>query len=912
AKSADDKKAEAKAAEDKLVDAAIKIESEKTQIVENTAEKPAEKTAEKPAAKKVEKPQATPKKVEAKTPTVEKKAETVEKPIEQQAAASVDANGEVVKDKAQIEREALARASARALAIENRLKKYYSENPRENTNQGNRGYNNNNNSNSGTYNNSNNSGYNNNRSQPQGTRPPRLDKDGKPIPFTPRPNGYQGNNFQPNYQGGNNNYQGNNGGQRPPYGQRPTGGFNGGGFDKDKDTQSRPGMAAKKPMGKPPMAGFTKVEPAKQFGNKNKTKGADQDKKGMNKRTLIRKGFIVENSDEFDEKMGSKKLRPRKSKALDIPQVIAPPIVISNAIVTKDIIQIKELSEKIGVTAAEITKKLFAEGIMKTVNESIDFTMAEYIAAMYNITLEYKKEETAEEVLFKNVADDDDDENLITRPPVVTVMGHVDHGKTSLLDAIKNSHVTTGEAGGITQHIGAYSVEINGRKITFIDTPGHEAFTSMRKRGAQITDIAILVVAADDGVMPQTVEAINHIKAAGVEMIVAINKMDKPNANKDKIMQQLVDYEVLSEEWGGETIMVPVSAQTHEGIDKLLESILLVADVKELRANPNKKASGVVIEAQLDKGKGPMATMLVQNGTLKVGDTVISGFATGRIRAMIDDKGRNLSKAGPSQAVSILGLSEVPEAGERIVAVEDDKMSRAVLEERVKRSREAMLKNENAVSLEDVFKKFSEGQIKGLNLIVKADVQGSVEAVKQSLLKLSNEEVTVKIIHGGVGAINESDVMLASTTSAIIIGFNVRPDAKTKAYAEVEKVEIRTYRIIYDAIEDIQKSLKGMLAPTFKETILGNIEIRDVFKITGAGTIGGGYVTSGKVQRNSKVRIVRDGVVVHEGEMCSLKRFKDDVKDVAQGYECGVGIQNFNDLKVGDIIECSIMEEIKR
>lgn len=835
-----------------------------------------------------------------------KKAEKKQvKPAEtaQVQVATETAKPTEVKEKSAAEKEAIARGAARALAIENRLKKYYSENPRENT-QGGRRFDNNN---GGTYNNNSNGGYNNNNggynnnnggynnNRPPQNRTPRLDKDGKPIPYQPRPNNFQ--------QGGN----------RPPYAQRPQGTGFGGGFDKDKDGQNRAPLGGKKPMAKPPMAGFApKVDPAKQFGNKNKTKGTDQDKKGMNKRTLIRKGFVVENNEEFDEKMGSKKLRPRKAKTNDAPQVVAPPIVISMATVTSDVIQIKELSEKIGVTATEITKKLFAEGIMKTVNESIDFTMAEYIAAMYDVTLEYKKEKTAEEVLYTEAEDVDNDDDLEVRPPVVTVMGHVDHGKTSLLDAIKNSHVTTGEAGGITQHIGAYSVEINGRKITFIDTPGHEAFTSMRKRGAQITDIAILVVAADDGVKPQTVEAINHIKAAGVEMIVAINKVDKPQADIDFVKHQLIEHDVLCEEWGGKAIMVPVSAKTKDGIDKLLEAILLLADVNELKANPNKKASGVIIEAQLDKGKGPVATMLVQNGTLKIGDTVIAGFAKGRIRAMIDDKGKNLQKAGPSQAVSILGLAEVPEAGERIFAVEDDKISRAVLEERIKNSREALVKAQASVSLEDMLKKFSEGQIKGLNLIIKADVQGSVEAVKQSLLKLSNEEVAVKIIHGGVGAINESDVMLASTTSSIIIGFNVRPDAKTKAYAESENVEIRNYKIIYDAIADIESALKGMLAPIFKETVVGTVEVRDVFKITGSGTIAGGYVTSGKAQRNSKVRLIREGIVVHEGELCSLKRFKDDMKEVAQGYECGLGILNYNDLKVGDIIECSIVEEIKR
>ena len=686
-------------------------------------------------------------------------------------------------------------------------------------------------------------------------------------------------------------------------GQKPVGGK----FDKDGDNSSRPQV--KKPIKPAAAPAFVPPAAGKNFGNKKKDKPSENDnKKAMNKRTLIRKGFITEGGDDFDERMGSHKIRPRKAKE-SVAVAKAAPIKIEHAVVTTDIIPIKTLSEKIGVTATEITKRLFSEGQLKTINDSIDFTTAEYIAMEYGVTLEYKPEVTAEEELFNDAPDDES--KLVTRPPVVTVMGHVDHGKTSLLDAIKNSQVTATEAGGITQHIGAYSVEINGRKITFIDTPGHEAFTAMRMRGAQITDIAILVVAADDGVMPQTAEAINHIKAAGVEMIVAINKMDKPGADKNRVMQQLVDYEVLSEEWGGSTIMVPVSAKTKEGINDLLEAILTVADVKELKANPDRKASGIVVEAQLDKGKGPMATVLVQNGTLKVGDTVISGLATGKIRAMMDDKGRKVSSAGPSSAVSVLGLSEVPEAGDRIIAVSDDKLSRAVIAERESRRKEEMMKQQGAVSLEDIARRLKEGQLKGLNLIIKADVQGSYEAVKQALLKLSNDEVTVKVIHGGVGAINESDVMLASTSSAIIIGFNVRPDAKTKAMAERDKVEIKTYRIIYDAIDDVSAALKGMLAPKFNEVFLGSIEVRDVFKITGVGTIAGGYVIEGKILRNSKAKLVRQGVIVHEGNISSLKRFKDDVKEVQQGFECGIGLENYNDIKVGDIIEVSVMEEVK-
>ena len=710
-----------------------------------------------------------------------------------------------------------------------------------------------------------------------------------------------------------NRQNGNKPNNNKPQGERP---FNKGGdrnkpFDKDGDVK-KPNVA-KKPVkpSAPTVVAFVPPTQNKNFANKKKDKPSEMDnKKSMNKRTLIRKGYLDQNSDGYDDMMGSHKIRPRKAKESNEPVVKAAPIKIEHAVVTTDIIPIKTLSEKIGVPAVEITKRLFNEGQLKTINDSIDFATAEYIAIEYGVTLEYKAEITAEEELLKEAEDDEKD--LQPRPPVVTVMGHVDHGKTSLLDAIKNSQVTATEAGGITQHIGAYSVEINGRKITFIDTPGHEAFTAMRMRGAQITDVAILVVAADDGVMPQTIEAINHIKAAGVEMVVAINKMDKHTADKNRIMQQLVEYEVLSEEWGGSTIMVPVSAKTKAGITDLLESVLTVADVMELKANPNRKASGIIVEAQLDKGKGPVATMLVQNGTLKVGDAVISGMATGKIRAMIDDKGRRVNSAGPSTAVSILGLSEVPEAGDRIIAVSDDKLSRAVLAERQKKQREDLIKQQGAMSLEEAARRLREGQLKGLNLIIKADVQGSYEAVKQALLKLSNDEITVKVIHGGVGAINESDVMLASTSNAVIIGFNVRPDTKSKAMAERDKVQIKTYRIIYDAIEDISAALKGMLAPKFNEVFLGSIEVRDVFKISGVGAIAGGYVIEGKIVRNSKAKLVRQGIIIHEGNISSLKRFKDDVKEVAQGYECGIGLENYNDIKVGDIIEVSIMEEVKQ
>ena len=550
-------------------------------------------------------------------------------------------------------------------------------------------------------------------------------------------------------------------------------------------------------------------------------------------------------------------------------------------------------------------------GIMATINQQIDFDTCALIAADYDIELEYQPQKTFEDVLQEKADDADEESSLVERPPVVTIMGHVDHGKTSLLDAIRHSSVTAGEAGGITQHIGAYQVTCNGRLITFIDTPGHEAFTSMRARGAQVTDIVILVVAADDGIMPQTVEAINHAKAANVPIIVAINKMDREGANPDRVMQQLTEYGLVPEEWGGDTICVPVSAKTKMNLDTLLEMVLLQADVLELKANPNRMAKGTIIEAQLHKSRGPIATVLVQNGTLKVGDTVVAGLAYGRVRAMMDDKGRRVNSAGPGQPVEVLGFSEVPSAGDVLNATDAD-ISRQVAEERRDKLKAEQVKMTSKVSLDDLFSQISEGQVKDLNIIVKADVHGSVEAVKQALEKLSNDEVRVRCIHGGVGAITGSDVMFASASNAIIIGFNVRPDATAKQTAERENVDIRLYRVIYTAIEDIENAMKGMFAPVYKEVELGRISVRNTFKVSGIGTIAGAYVQDGKVQRNAQVRVVRDGIVIHEGKISSLKRFKDDVKEVAAGYECGIGLENFNDIREGDIIEAFVMEETKR
>ena len=545
---------------------------------------------------------------------------------------------------------------------------------------------------------------------------------------------------------------------------------------------------------------------------------------------------------------------------------------------------------------------------MKTINDSVDYDTAGVIAADLGIELELKMDKTAEEVLSETFNSVDDEAKLVKRPPVVTVMGHVDHGKTSLLDRIRSANVTASEAGGITQHIGAYTVTVNGEKITFLDTPGHAAFTAMRARGAQITDIAVLVIAADDGIMPQTIEAIHHAQAAGVSIIVAANKIDKPQANIERVKQQLADQSVLIEEWGGDVALVPVSAKTGEGIDNLLETILLTADVKELKANPDRMAKGTIIEAKLDKGKGPVATVLIQNGTLHTGDNLVAGTITGRVRAMIDDKGRTVKEAGPSMAVSILGLEEVPNAGDSIYAVDQDKLSKLVAQERRNKEREEMIKQSQKITLDDLFSKISDGNLKALNILIKADVQGSVEAVKQSLSELTNEEVKVNVIHAAVGAINETDVMLADSSNAIIIGFNVRPDSKAKTLAERSKVDIRLYRIIYEAIDDVKNAMKGLIAPKTQEIYMGKAEVRQTFKITGVGMVAGCYVTEGKIIRNGKLRIYRNDVMICEGNVNQLKRFKDDVKEVSQGFECGISIENFNDIQIGDFIESYLIE----
>ncbi len=574
-------------------------------------------------------------------------------------------------------------------------------------------------------------------------------------------------------------------------------------------------------------------------------------------------------------------------------------------------ISIKDFAAEVGVPSTEIIKKLMKRGTIATINQEIDYALAAELAEEYDIIVEPEEEKDVMEEVFGEVIDEEKD--LEKRPPVVVVMGHVDHGKTSLLDAIRSTHVTTGEAGGITQHIGASSISLNGEKITFLDTPGHEAFTAMRMRGAKVTDIAILVVAADDGVMPQTIEAINHAKAANVQIIVAMNKIDKPSANPDRVKQELADQGLLVEDWGGDTICVPVSALKNQGIDNLLEMVLLVAEMGDLKANPRRKARGTIIEAQLDKGRGPVATVLVQSGTLQIGDPIVAGAAYGRVRAMVDSTGKSVKKAGPSIPVEILGLSEVPTGGDMFYVANSDKQARQVAERIKAQGRVQMIgQTPNKVSLDDLFTQIQEGKMKDLNIIIKADVQGSVEAVRQSLEKLSNEEVRIRTIHGGVGTITESDVQLASASGAIIIGFNVRPEAATKAYADREEVDVRLYRVIYNAIDDIKAAMKGMLDPEFVEKVIGHAEIRQTFKVSGVGTIGGAYVTDGKIVRNAGVRIVRDGIVVYEGHLASLKRFKDDAKEVATNYECGVMFEKYNDIKEGDIVEAFIMEEVPR
>jgi translation initiation factor IF-2 len=786
---------------------------------------------------------------------------------------------------------------------------------------------------------------------------------------TPKNNGRYNNNHKYDNQQRNvdnrNTTDAKTGNNRPAYGDRPSynqnnrsnnqnrQGQGGKNFNKDKgkdfspnrqgSSHNKPNYAASKPLDIPKVDPAAKKEEVtsqrseirREFSNKDMAKDSKRELKKEIPKTSIAKGTNVKSnkntkpiknvftgkkevskilSDDFilqEFYADDVKKAKRPKKEVKKEEKYIPPRAVLTSIKIPETLTVKELAESLKKAAAEVIKKMMSLGILATVNQEIDFDTAAIIADEFGVKAEKEVVVNEEDILF----DDEEEEDLtqiVPRPPVVVVMGHVDHGKTSLLDAIKSSHVSENEAGGITQHIGAYMVKLNNRNITFLDTPGHEAFTAMRARGAQVTDIAILVVAADDGVMPQTIEAINHAKAANVTIIVAINKIDKPGANPDRVKQELTEHGLVSEEWGGETICVEVSAKKRTNIDSLLEMVLLAADMLELKANPNRQAKGTVIDAKLDKDKGPTATILVQRGTLNIGDSIVTGTIVGRIRAMVDDKGHKIKKAGPSTPVEILGLPEVPEAGEIFYAITEEKIAKQLVEKRKLKQREQSLKSSARVSLDDLFNQIKEGKVKELNIIVKADVQGSVEAVKQSLEKLSDEEVRVRIIHGGVGAVTESDVTLAQVSNAIIIGFNVRPATNVAEIAKDAGVDLRLYRIIYNAIEDIQAAMKGMLEPTFKEVVTGHIEVRQIFKVSGIGTIGGGYVIDGKVARNSEIRLVRDGIVVHEGKLASLKRFKDDVKEVAQGFECGFSIEKFNDIKETDVVEAFVMEEVKR
>jgi len=703
----------------------------------------------------------------------------------------------------------------------------------------------------------------------------------------------------------------NQNGQRPfgQNGQRPNG--------------PRPPFNGQKPGVNGPKPGFNKVQSSfvasdvvdkkdTQRNKKNPQKPiVDEKKVGLSKRDLFKRGYEYDASlENMDDDDGYVRIRSIKKEKKHEP---IQKIEITEATLTSDIVPLKTFSEKIGKPASELVKKFFELGKMITINSSITFDEAELIAMDYGITLTLEKEKTAEDKLEELVKTTDTTQKMVKRPPIVTIMGHVDHGKTSLLDYIRKTNVIATEAGGITQHIGAYTIDVRGEKITFLDTPGHEAFTAMRKRGAQVTDIAIIVVAADDAIMPQTIEAINHAKEAGVSIIVAANKIDKTNGDYSKIMQQLPNYDLLPEEWGGDIIVCPISAKSGQGVDKLLDSVLLVAEMLDLKATKNVSATGSIIEARLDKAIGPVATVLVKNGTLKIKDFLVAGTNICRVRAMTDHTGKNVKEADPSYAVQVQGFQAVPNAGDTFIVVKDEKLAKHVAEERIEKERNAMQATSTR-TLEDLLKEQS-GEVKVLSVIIKSDVQGTCEAVKQALLKLNDERaddnVKIKVIHAGVGAINESDIMLADTTNAIVLGFNVRPESKAKAQAERDGIDIRTYKIIYDAIDDINAALSGMIAPTYKETALGMVEIRDLFKITGVGMIAGCYVLEGKIARNCGYTLLRDNIVVHTGKIASLKRMKDDAKEVAAGYECGVGLDNYSDFKVGDILETFLLEEEK-
>jgi len=707
--------------------------------------------------------------------------------------------------------------------------------------------------------------------RPQG-QPGQPRPQGQGQPGQPRPQG-QGQPGQPRPQG-----------QGQPGQPRPQGNLNRGPMNNDQANRPRPGQT-----GKPVNNQSRGAAPSQGKGQEFKNN---------------RSG----NARNYNNNQGRSRPYNQQARNLKPIKPVGPETTVKS-IQLPDFMTVKLFSQLIEVAAGDVIKKLMSLGMMATINQEVDRDTMTLVAEEYGIKATAAK---SQEEQLQVAEIEDDPESRISRPPVVTILGHVDHGKTSLLDAIRETNVTSQEAGGITQHIGAYQVELNERKITFLDTPGHAAFTSMRARGAQVTDIAILVVAADDGVMPQTIEAINHVKDANVPIIIAINKMDKPGANPDRIKQDLTEYGLVAEEWGGDTIFVPLSAKQRTGIEHLLEMILLVAEIKDFRANPNRAAKGTIIEAQLDKGRGPVTTVLVQNGTLKIGDSIIAGAAAGRVRVLNNDKGKRVKKAGPAMPVEVIGFNEVPQAGDILYVVTEDRLARELADKRMQFKRENELRKNQKITLDDLFAKIKEGAIKDLKIIIKADVQGSVEAIRQSLEKLSNSEVRVLVIHGGVGGIGEGDVMLAAASNAIIIGFNVRPDPIGKRIAEKESVDVRLYRVIYNIFEDVQKAMEGMLAPEYKEVIVGRAEIRQIYKVPKAGNVAGCHVLEGKITRNNEIRLIRDNIVIHEGKIDSLKRFKDDVREVLEGFECGIGIEKFNDIKEGDIIEAFAMEEIKR
>jgi len=713
----------------------------------------------------------------------------------------------------------------------------------------------------------------------QGARPQQGTQQGAPRPYGTRPQGAPGQGARPQ--------QGTQQGAPRPYGTRPQGAQGQGARPQQGTQQGAPRPQSARPQG-------TQGQAARPQYDKQQRPHGTRPQGVHGQRPPVR-----EKKPRIDKR---ERRAMREARVLDELQKQERTVILEGRIT------VGELADKLGVNSSEIIGRLMALGVMATINQAINIEVAQLLAEEYGFDVEIKVDEL-EAGLVETVADREEDLHL--RSPVVTILGHVDHGKTSLLDAIRKANVTSQEAGGITQHIGAYQAEYQGKKVIFLDTPGHEAFTAMRARGAQVTDIAIVVVAADDGVMPQTVEAINHVKAAGVPIIVALNKIDRPNANPERVKQQLTEYNLVSEEWGGDTVIVEVSALQRLGLDALMEMILLVAELAELKANPDKPAIGTVVEAKLDKGRGPVATVLIQDGTIAVGDAIICGTIYGKVRAMVDDKGKRLKKAGPSTPVEVLGLNEVPEAGDLLQVVSDERVARQVADKRAEKRREVELKKLAKVSLDDLFSKIQEGELKDLNIIIKADVQGSAEALRESLLKLENSEVRLQVIHGGVGAVTESDVMLASASNAIIIGFNVRPEPSARKMAERENVEIRLYRVIYEALDEVKAAMTGLLAPQFKEVVLGQAQVRNLFKVSRLGTIAGCYVTEGKITRNADIRIIRDGIVIHEGKIETLKRFKDDVREVATGYDCGILMEKFHDYREGDIIEAYTMQQVE-